>query len=185
MSLVARTEQAPMSYTATIQGDVNQIDPALPLYWVRSLADQYALDTWFYRVFGTLFVAFGLAALAMATIGLYGIMAFSARSRTREIGVRMALGASAGTVLRMMVRQGAWQVGAGLAAGLAVAALLARPRGVPVRGGAVGPADLRRGGRHAVARWPGGVRHSSAPGRPRRSGGSAALRLTADALRYD
>ena len=54
---------------------------------------QYSLDTWFYRAFGTLFIAFGIAALAMATIGLYGIMAFSTGSRTREIGVRMALGA--------------------------------------------------------------------------------------------
>ena len=82
-----------MSYTATIQDEVHRIDPALPLYWVRSLADQYALDTWFYRAFGTLFVAFGLAALAMATIGLYGVMSFSTGNRTREIGVRMALGA--------------------------------------------------------------------------------------------
>ena len=130
MSLVVRTEQAPMTYTATIQAEVNQIDPALPLYWARSLADQYALDTWFYRAFGTLFVAFGLAALAMATIGLYGIMSFSARNRTREIGVRMALGAGARTVLLMIVRQGAGQLAGGLGLGLAIAALLSRGLGV-------------------------------------------------------
>ena len=130
MSLVVRTNQAAMSYTATIQDEVHRIDQALPLYWVRSLADQYALDTWFYRAFGTLFVAFGLAALAMATIGLYGVMSFSTGNRTREIGVRMALGAERRNVLLMILRQGAWQIAAGLALGLGLAALLSRGLGL-------------------------------------------------------
>ena len=97
---------------------------------MRSLADQYALDTWFYRAFGTLFVAFGLAALAMATIGLYGVMSFSTGNRTREIGVRMALGAERRNVLLMILRQGAWQIAAGLALGLGFAALLSRGLGI-------------------------------------------------------
>ena len=130
MSLVARTEQAPATHAATIQGEVNRMDAALPLYWVRSLRDQYALDSWFYRAFGSLFVAFGLAALAMATIGLYGIMAFSANTRTREIGVRMALGADRRNVLLLILRQGAWQLGVGLAVGLGLAALLSRALGI-------------------------------------------------------
>jgi ABC-type antimicrobial peptide transport system permease subunit len=126
MSLVVRTEQSPASYAGTIQDEVNRMDAALPLYWVRSLSDQYSLDSWFYRAFGSLFVAFGLAALAMATIGLYGIMAFSASSRTREIGVRMALGADRRNVLLLILRQGVWQIGVGLALGLGLAALLSR-----------------------------------------------------------
>lgn len=126
MSLVARTEQAPASYAATIQSEVNRIDPALPLYWVRSLTDQYALDTWFLRAFGTLFVAFGLAALALATIGLYGVMAFTAGNRTREIGVRMAMGADPRTVRAMILRQGAWQIGTGLVLGVGLAAALSQ-----------------------------------------------------------
>ena len=130
MSLVVRTDQAAMSYTATIQDEVHRLDRALPLYWVRSLADQYRLDTWFYRAFGTLFVAFGLAALAMATIGLYGVMSFATGNRTREIGVRMALGAERRNVLLMILRQGAWQIAAGLALGLGVAALLSRGLGI-------------------------------------------------------
>jgi predicted lysophospholipase L1 biosynthesis ABC-type transport system permease subunit len=130
MSLVVGTNQAAMSYTATIQDEIHRRDQALPLYWVRSLADQYALDTWFYRAFGTLFVAFGLAALAMATIGLYGVMSFSTANRTREIGVRMALGAARRNVLLMILRQGAWQIAAGLALGLGLAALLSRGLGI-------------------------------------------------------
>lgn len=130
MSLAVRTEQAATSYAATVQDEVNQIDAALPLYWVRSLSDQYALDTWFYRAFGTLFVAFGLVALAMATIGLYGIMSFSAGNRTREIGVRMALGAESRSVMMLILRQGAWQIAAGLTLGLVVAALLSQGLGL-------------------------------------------------------
>jgi predicted permease len=130
MSLVVRTEQPPSTHAASIQGEVNKLDAALPLYWVRSMSDQYALDGWFYRAFGSLFVAFGLAALAMATIGLYGIMAFSASSRTREIGVRMALGADRRNVLVLILRQGAWQLGLGLAVGLGLAALLSRALGI-------------------------------------------------------
>ena len=130
-----------MSHTATIQDEVHRIDPALPLYWVRSLADQYALDTWFYRAFGTLFVAFGLAALAMATIGLYGVMSFSTGNRTREIGVRMALGAERRSVLLMILRQGAWQIAVGLALGLGLAALLSRGLGILLFG--VRPWDPR------------------------------------------
>ena len=130
MSLTVGTEQAAMTYTATIQNAVHQLDAALPLYWVRSLSDQYSLDTWFFRAFGTLFIAFGIAALAMATIGLYGIMAFSTGSRTREIGVRMALGADARTVMRLILQQGAWQLGAGLLLGLVLAALLSRALGI-------------------------------------------------------
>jgi len=130
MSLVVRTEQAPMSYTATIQREVNRLDPALPLYWVRSLSGQYSLDTWFYRTFGTLFMAFGLAALLMAVIGLYGVMSFAAGNRTKEIGLRLALGARARSVLLLILRQGAIQIAAGLLLGLGLAALLSRGLGI-------------------------------------------------------
>jgi len=130
MSLVVRTEQAPMTYTTIIQDEINAIDSGLPIYWVRSLDDQYTLDTWFYRAFGTLFMAFGFAALALATIGLYGVMSFSASNRTREIGVRMALGAHRRDVLMLIMRQGAVQVAVGLAIGLGLALLLSQGLGV-------------------------------------------------------
>ncbi len=179
MSLLVRTDTAAMGYTATIQDEVNRIDPALPLYWVRSLADQYALDTWFYRAFGTLFVAFGVAALAMATIGLYGVMSFAAGSRTREFGVRMALGAEPKAVLLLVLRQGLGQIVAGLAIGLGLAALLSQGLSILLLG--VRPWDpavfivvvagAGRGRHHRLA-------HSGTAGHPGRSGGRAASRLT-------
>ena len=130
MSLVMRTEEAPMTFTSMVQDEINAIDATLPIYWVRSLNDQHALDTWFYRVFGTLFMAFGVAALALATIGLYGVMSFAASNRTREIGVRMALGAGAKNVMMLIFKLGATQIAIGLVLGLALALVLSRALGV-------------------------------------------------------
>ena len=114
-------------------------------------------------LFGTLFVAFGLAALAMATIGLYGVMSFSTGTRTREIGVRMALGAERRTVLMMILAAGRladrrrdWPSASVLAA------LLSRGLGhAAVRRAAVGSGGVRHGragaggGRHAGVVHPG------------------------------
>jgi predicted permease len=130
MTLLVRTAQDPMTYASAIQSEVNAIDPALPLYWVRSLEGQYRLDTWFFRAFGTLFMAFGFAALALAVVGLYGMMSFSVGQRTREIGVRMALGAPADRILRLVLGQGSVQLAAGVLIGLGFAALLSRGLGI-------------------------------------------------------
>jgi len=130
MTLLVRTERDPMTYASAIQSQVNTIDPALPLYWVRSLEEQYRLDTWFFRAFGTLFMAFGFAALALAVVGLYGMMSFSVGQRTREIGVRMALGAPADRILRLVLGQGSLQVAIGVLLGLVFAALLSRGLGI-------------------------------------------------------
>jgi predicted permease len=126
MSLIVRTAHDPMSYAAAIQAEVNTIDPALPLYWVRSLDQQYALDTWFFRAFGTLFAVFGIAALILAVVGLYGVMSFAVTQRTREIGVRMALGAESRRIVELVLGSGARQLGVGIALGVAVAAALSR-----------------------------------------------------------
>jgi ABC-type antimicrobial peptide transport system permease subunit len=81
---------------------------------------------WFYIVFGTLFIAFGAAALFMATVGLYGVLAFSVNRRMRELGIRMALGANARDVIRLVVKQGGIQLAVGLALGIVMAYGLTR-----------------------------------------------------------
>ncbi len=126
MSLFVRTERDPETYTAAIQRAVNRVDPVLPLYFVRPLDETYYLDSWFCRAFGTLFLTFGFAALVLAVVGLYGVMAFSVGQRTREIGVRMALGARRRDILSLIVHQGGRQLAIGLVIGIAFALLLSR-----------------------------------------------------------
>jgi ABC-type antimicrobial peptide transport system permease subunit len=77
-------------------------------------------------VFSTLFVVFGAAALFLGAVGLYGVMAFYVSRRTQELGVRMALGAQASDVLKLVLKQGLFQLGLGLFLGLGIAALLSR-----------------------------------------------------------
>lgn len=116
----------PMTLTAGARDDVMAVDQDIPLYWVQT--HQAAIDeqTWFFRIFGNLFMVFGFVALFLAAVGLYGVMSASVSNRTSEMGIRMALGAQGGDVLRLVMKQGAVQVGIGMAFGLALAALLSR-----------------------------------------------------------
>jgi ABC-type antimicrobial peptide transport system permease subunit len=117
---------AAMSLAPMVRDEVIGIDSDLPLYWVRTLDTAIAENTWFYRVFGVLFMVFGGVALFLGAVGLYGVMAFSVSRRTQELGVRMALGAQAGDVMKLVMRQGLVQLGIGLFLGLGIAALLSR-----------------------------------------------------------
>jgi predicted permease len=116
----------PMTLAAGARDDVMAVDQDIPLYWVQT--HQAAIDeqTWFFRIFGNLFMVFGFVALFLAAVGLYGVMSASVSNRTSEMGIRMALGAQGGDVLRLILKQGAVQVGIGMALGLALAALLSR-----------------------------------------------------------
>jgi len=120
-AVMIRAAGAPGALSAPVRDAVAALDPDLPVYRIATLAERIREDDWPYEVFGSLFVAFGAAALFLATAGLYGVVAFSVGRRTQEIGVRMALGATRRHVLAMVLRQGAMEVGVGLAAGLAVA----------------------------------------------------------------
>src|SRR6202011_1000217 len=76
------------------------------------------------RIFATLFTIFGVAAFILSAVGLYGVMSFSVNQRTQEFGIRMALGADAARIFRMVMTQGAWQLAIGLVLGAGGIALL-------------------------------------------------------------
>jgi putative ABC transport system permease protein len=103
---------------------VNRVDPNLPLYFVDTpavLIDGFLGQN---RIVAGMFSVFGLVAMILASVGLYGVMSFSVNQRTQEFGIRMALGADQGRILGMVMRQGALQLGLGLAAGLFIAATI-------------------------------------------------------------
>ena len=125
MSIVVRGQGDSMELTETTRQAVMSLDANLPLYWVRPLQQEIDENTWFYNVFGQLFMVFGGVALFLAAIGLYGVMSFAVGRRTQEVGIRMALGAQAKNVLGLVIRQGLWQVGLGLVIGLGLAVLAA------------------------------------------------------------
>jgi len=122
LSIVALTRgQNPMAITADVRASVRRLDPDLPIYNVFSELEVVDRAVWFYSVFGTVFVVFGAAALFMASVGLYGVLSFGVSRRTAELGIRMALGAGSREVVTLVARQGAAQLGIGLAIGLVMA----------------------------------------------------------------
>jgi ABC-type antimicrobial peptide transport system permease subunit len=96
------------------------------VYDARPLAESLSLTLDDKRFQRTLLVLFGATALLLATIGLYGVMSFYVSQRTREMGLRAALGARPGQILGHVFRQGAWMLGAGVAGGLIAAAVVTR-----------------------------------------------------------
>jgi predicted permease len=120
----------PLALTPSVRDAVRALNPNLPIYNVDSMEGVVRQASWFYIVFGTLFIAFGAAALFMATVGLYGVLSFSVSRRMKEMGIRMALGASGKDVIRLVLRQGGKQLAVGLAFGLLVAYGLTRVIGI-------------------------------------------------------
>lgn len=126
MSVLARGPADPMTLTEPVRDAVGRVHADTPVYYSATLTERIEEDTWFYNVFGTLFVVFGVVALFLAAVGLYGVMSFSVARRTSEVGIRMALGASQGQVLSLILRQGVEQIAIGLVLGLGLAVLISR-----------------------------------------------------------
>jgi putative ABC transport system permease protein len=122
MSLMVRAESgAPEKLTAAIQGEVAAIDGNLPIHSFKRLDEDAAEMVAPQRFTTFLLAAFALLAAALAAIGIYGVMSYSVAQRTREIGVRMALGAQAGNVMKVVMKQGMMLAVAGVSIGLVAA----------------------------------------------------------------
>jgi len=111
-----------------VRGEVRRIDPALPVLAAKTLRYHVAtnIEVWVIRAGAWLFAVLGAVAVLLAVVGVYGVKAYTVARRTREIGIRMALGATRQNVLGLILRDGAKLTLAGLALGLVIAAFAAK-----------------------------------------------------------
>ena len=123
MALVVESAVDP---AAAVRAAVQNLDQELPLRDVSMLAQAVKHREWFLEVITKVFLGFALIALLMASVGLYAVIAHATASRTQEIGVRMALGASTGSIMLLVMRRGLWQIVAGLTLGVCAAFPVAR-----------------------------------------------------------
>ncbi|HET7221179.1 MAG TPA: ABC transporter permease [Vicinamibacterales bacterium] len=126
MTVAIRTAGDPSSLVTSVAGVLRRLDPELALAGVRTMDEVVSSSMAERRLTMLLLTIFAGAALVLAAVGIYGVIAYSVTQRTQEIGIRMALGAQRGDVLRLVVRQALVMVAAGIAAGAAGAFLLTR-----------------------------------------------------------
>ena len=127
-----RAGQRPDALITPLRRAITRLDPNLPLYFVGTPKENTAGFIAPSRIIATMFTIFGAIAVVLAAVGIYGVMSFSVNRRTSEFGVRMALGAQHREILRMVLTQGARQVGLGLFLGLGLALTLATIGGTAI-----------------------------------------------------
>lgn len=125
-TLVVRTAGDPMALAAPIRELIKEVDPNQPIRSMLPLKNVMVESIAQDRFFTLLFAVFGALSLVLAAVGIYGVLAYSVRQRTQEIGVRMALGAGASDVLRMVTGSGVQLVGIGIVIGTIAALMLTR-----------------------------------------------------------
>ena len=126
MTYAVRTRLNPAALAPALRGVVRGIDPDLPMIDIRTQEEQINANMRMERAFAALTSGFGVLALALACVGIYGIMAYSVANRKNEFGIRMALGAQPRQVRGMILRESAWLAVAGIVVGGGAALLLTR-----------------------------------------------------------
>jgi predicted permease len=126
MALTVHTDGDPAAFAAPLRAALRRIDPALRIYEMRTLEEIASLSLWRVRWQAALIACFGSLAIVLAALGMYGVIAYAVAQRTREIGIRMAIGAQKSDVLRMVLHRGLHLTAAGIAIGLALSAASTR-----------------------------------------------------------
>jgi predicted permease len=119
MALIARTRAGAAAAGQTLREEMRAVDPDQALFNIRTLDEVMGQQRFLYRVFGTMFSLFAAIALILAAVGLYAVTAYAVTQHTREIGVRVVLGAAPAQVIALFLRRGAVQLGIGLVIGVA------------------------------------------------------------------
>ena len=126
MAVVIRTTMDPLRLAPSLRGAVHELDKELPVSEIGTLAGSIAHSTRERRFTAALVAGFAALALVLAAVGIYGLISYTVASRTREIGVRMALGAGRGAILAMVIKRALLLAGAGVAIGVAGGLALTR-----------------------------------------------------------
>lgn len=126
MTIHLRTRGNPESFAALVRQEVRRLDPDMPVADLRTMTSQLGISLFPARIGGAALGIFGILATILASVGVYGVMAYGVSQRTREIGMRIALGADRGRVIGLLVREGMATVGIGAALGLAAALAASR-----------------------------------------------------------
>jgi len=126
VTIHARVSGDPQGYASEVERTVHELNADLPVFGVTTLKSSMQLGSIFERLAGTFAGAFGFLALVLAAVGIYGVIAYTTRQRTREIAIRMALGAQRAEVLRLVLGQGLWMTLTGLGLGIAISLALTR-----------------------------------------------------------
>jgi putative ABC transport system permease protein len=125
-TLLVASDQDPGALTAEVRALLRDAGPTVPIYDASRLEDVIEDSTWAFDLFGAVFTVFGVLALVLSAVGLYGVTAFSVGRRQREMSIRMALGARADGILMMVLKEVGRHLALGVAVGLLLSVLLGR-----------------------------------------------------------